>query len=540
MRAGLLGWGGMMPRGSQLFASCLLFVWTADSSWLQARPVQSLGARYNDAIQQFQAGNFSEACGRAARIVEENPNYYAVYNLLGLCQTQDGNFDSAAVHFRMSIQLNPRFVDARVNLAVNRAHRGDLQEGMRQFSEALKLEPANLTALFNLGKLQLLARRTDEAVKHLLQASKLAQKDVAIRLSLAEAYLASSRKEAAKEVVAKILRERHPANVNLSAAVLALGAGDETLGRQGLQKALQGDVQIEAKVLGLARKASEEKRYDLSWTLLAAVESTGGTSPEWNALQGYNHYKLGDPEKALVLLQRAVNLEPTNEDYYLKMGELMLFHNSDHAAQAFFEAGLEVLPNSALLHYGLAVSCLNRNANLKKLQEHVQAALKLQPSFEPALKLLCVALRQQSDWNRLREESDRLIQLHARSPAGYFFKAVSMIEAGPIGGDRSQTGEAAQLLRHSIMLDPEDSEPRVALGKLLIGLDQTAEAISELEKATSLSPDSTEAYFQLAKAYRKAGLEEKYARAISDFKRLEAEQQARGTTGWLALFQVKH
>ncbi|MEW5977339.1 MAG: tetratricopeptide repeat protein [Acidobacteriota bacterium] len=499
-----------------------------------------LEARYNQAIQQFQAGDYATACGTATSLVAENPDYFAVHNLLGLCQTQKGNLDSAAVHFRKSIRLNHKFVDARINLAVNRAQRGELQEGMQQFREVLRLDPANLNALFNLGKLELLAKRADNAVTHLLQASKLAPQDVSIRLSLAQAYLASGQMKEASPLVSSIVQERSPAPLKLSAAMIAFELGDEPLGRQGVQDALEKAPSLAAQVLALARQASQQEKYELSRDLLAAVEPALGSLAEWNALQGYNHYQLGDPEKALLQLQQALKLDPHNESYYLKIGELMLFHNSDQAAQAFFEAGLEVLPNSALLHYGLAVSCLDRNSNLRKLEEHVETALKLQPTFEPALKLLCVALRQQADWGRLHEAADRLIRMNSRSSSGYFYKAVALIGLGPLQDDEGYRQEVGPLLQQAVRLNPNDPEPRIALGKVLIGLDRTAEAIAELETATRLNPDSSEAHFQLARAYRKGDMTEKHAKAIDDFKRLKTAEQAKRSQGWKALFQVQN
>jgi len=322
--------------------------------------------------------------------------------------------------------------------------------------------------------------------------------------------------------------------------VLAAELEDSVLARQGLEKALRSDSKIESEILHFAKRASLQQKYRLVRTLLDVLEQRAPNSPAWNALQGYADYKLGNPELALPRLQRAIELDPRVEDYYLKIGELMLFHNSSEAALAFFEAGVKQLPDSASLHFGLAVCYFAGRRQPEKLREHLDTALKLQPSFEPALSLLCLTLRRDNEWPQLQEAAERLIRLNARSHEGPYYKAISMLERQIAEEDRSLVGKARELLEHSVRLNPHWPDARIALGKLLLNLNEVSAAVQELERAVELSPEETGAYFHLAKAYRREGQHEKSNRALVEFKKLEAKEQERGAAGWKVLFQVSH
>ena len=504
----------------------------------QSVSAQQPSSMYNDAVSLIRSGDFQGGCAKAEELAHSYPSFYAAYNLLGICATQRGDAQRAESFFRKSIELNSKFIDSRNNLAVNLMQRGNRPAAVAQFIGVLKLDPNNVTALYNLGKVELVSGSLGEGIKHLRRAIDLAPDDVQISLTLADALLASREMGPARDLINQIIQRQQNGHVLLSAALLAVQAGEDILAREGLEKAVHGDPNIRGDILGLARMASAQQRYKVVHILLDAVEQSGKDTAEWNALQGYADYKLGEPARALERLRRAIELNPNVEDFYMKIGELMLFHNSGQAAIAFFEAGLKKLPNSSLLHFGLAVSYMADGTKPEAVREHLETALLLQPDFQPALSLLCLTSYREKDWPRLQDAAERLIHLNPRSHEGYYYKAAALVESRSNEKQGSVFEEAKQLLQQSIRLNPDFADSHIALGKLLVKVDQISPAVVEFERSTTLNPESIEAYYLLGKAYQRAGLKEKSIQAFNEFEKLEAKNQQQLAAGWKVLFQV--
>jgi tetratricopeptide (TPR) repeat protein len=79
----------------------------------------------------------------------------------------------------------------------------------------------------------------------------------------------------------------------------------------------------------------------------------------------------------------------------------------------------------------------------------------------------------------------------------------------------------------AVQLAPRLAEAHFLLGAIRLGLDRTEGAIAELETAQRLDPGEARIYFQLSRAYARAGRNEDAARANAAFLRLQ-EQAAAG------------
>ena len=312
---------------------------------LGARAVAAqLSSATREASRRIRSGDFTSGCELAQKAFQESPRSSAALNLFGLCATQKGDVQGAETLFRKSIALDPRFADPRINLAVNLIQRGRKDEALKQFQQVITIVPDNVTALYNLGSIELASHSLPQAVMHLNRAAMLAPADTQISLAYSAALLASGEKEQALVRISRMVQAQADPRVLLGAAVLAARSGDETLARIGIAKAIRAHPDVQTEVLRLARVACNQQDYKASTALLNAIPDAVKENAEWNAISGYVRYKLGDAAKAQAFLQRAIELNPDAEDYYMKMGELMLFHNSYQAAVAYFEQGLKRLP----------------------------------------------------------------------------------------------------------------------------------------------------------------------------------------------------
>jgi tetratricopeptide (TPR) repeat protein len=432
-----------------------------------------------------------------------------------------------------------RKLSNRYNDAIQHFRSGDFGSGCLAADQMMQEHP-NYYGAYNLGGL-CAAKRGDfrQAELHFRKSLFLNPKFVDGRVNLATNLAAQGQGQEAISQFREVI-ELNPSHVTAlyNLGKLELFAGSHQSAVRHLQRAKKlapKDVQVS---LALAKGLSKSQQYADAAAVLDSVQSEGQSSSEWHALRGYADYKLDNPEKALEHLRQAIQMNPRSEDYYLKMGELMLFHRSTDAAKAFFETGLQQLPNSALMHYGLAVCYFVDQSDPKQFEEHLETALKIEPKFEPALSLLCQSFKQNSQWTSLRETAERLLGLNPQAHEGYYYKAVALIQNHPAAPAENSLQEARQLLEEAIRLEPDSVDPRIACGKLLIQLDEIPQAIIQLQRAAALSPDLAETYFHLANAYRRTGERGKRDLALTRFQTLKDQDLEKRAAGWKSLFRV--
>jgi len=82
--------------------------------------------------QHFEQRRYAEAEHYLRKVIEENPRYADVFNMLGVISHVEGKFASAIDNFEQALKINPRYTEATLNLAV-------LYNDLGQYDKAKKL-----------------------------------------------------------------------------------------------------------------------------------------------------------------------------------------------------------------------------------------------------------------------------------------------------------------------------------------------------------------------------------------------------------------
>jgi len=100
------------------------------------------------------------------RAVQEHPDVYQTWFLLGVTQARKRHFDDAIAAFGKVVQLQPELAEPHNNLAVIYNEMGNLTAAVRELEASLKLNPDYVTAHENIGDLyvKLAARSYKEAL----------------------------------------------------------------------------------------------------------------------------------------------------------------------------------------------------------------------------------------------------------------------------------------------------------------------------------------------------------------------------------------
>jgi tetratricopeptide (TPR) repeat protein len=254
--------------------------------------------------------------------------------------------------------------------------------------------------------------------------------------------------------------------------------------------------------LGLAYYKSGD-RVQAAQTLESSqrLKETG----EVGNLLGQVYEDDGQYVKAARALQRAIELDPTNESYRFDFTLELLKHRSFDAAIAEAEKDVGDLPDSLRLRLILGVSYFGRG-NYHNSVEAFLAAAKRFPAAE--LPLYCLA-QAAGVTGEQTDEAQSMVSAYSQDhpvqawPYCYLGQLAAQKGAAEAGGREMEKAEA--LLKKSIALDPSSAESHFQLGNVYSKLTEWPDASREYRKAIELKPSLAEAHYHLAEAYRHLG-----------------------------------
>ena len=225
--------------------------------------------------------------------------------------------------------------------------------------------------------------------------------------------------------------------------------------------------------------------------LSLAVKSNPRDASLWFHL-GVSCTQLGDLDQAIAALERARALAPRQPEPNFDLG-LLYWKTGDLAkAKQAYRAGLALNPKepSALQNYALL---------LMKTGEYKTAIaplIKLEndPSLSAPVRvglIECYLKTKQLD--QADREADELLRVGTSQPADQTKLAGIFLENGA-------TKTAAQLLVHSLKLDPDQDKANATLGIIYFRQKRFDEAAQLLLRAVQLNPDSAEYAMAFAQA----------------------------------------
>jgi tetratricopeptide (TPR) repeat protein len=282
-----------------------------------------------------------------------------------------------------------------------------------------------------------------------------------------------------------------------------------------------------ARLATLAADQIERHRYDEAAMLLRATERPLAEAPSWNNLRGYAEFKLGNASPALHYLQRAVQLDPQNEDYLLDIGEFLASYRAHEEAVRFFEVAAKRMPQSPRVTFGLAVAhiLLNRRDEAQTLLE---ALIGSNPRFEAAYRALGECYEDAGNFKRMVELGRSLQTINPRNALGWYLEGAGLLREGIV--ETTSLEGAMNALGSALRLEPSNARAHFVLARALEESGANQQAVDELEKTLQLDPDHERAHYVLARLYQKAGKREAARREFkrhTEIKKRDSDAQYR-------------
>ena len=110
-------------------------------------------------------GNNTEAAIAFKQVTEINPSYADGYNNLGVTLKELGNLDKAITAFKKAISLKPDYAEAHNNMGNALQDQGKLEKAVVSYKSALSLQPDHAETYYNMGNALQQQAKPDEAIK---------------------------------------------------------------------------------------------------------------------------------------------------------------------------------------------------------------------------------------------------------------------------------------------------------------------------------------------------------------------------------------
>lgn len=404
-----------------------------------------LNARLQRGLSAMHKRDCETALADLRAVVAANLQNVEAHHAIGVCETVLGHPDRATVSFQQVANLQPRSWEAWNNLGANLILVNQPERALGAFRRATALNPKSDSAWFNLGSTLLKLGKNPEAFRALDRARRLLRKDAEI---------------------AKAWRDAAARSQQEAASLIKMG------------------------------------QYQKAKNLLLLVQGPLENSGLWNNLFGYSEFKLNQPESALRHLQKALTLEPHNEDFILDIGEFLIHYQAHNASTAMFEVATEKFAASKRVQLMLAVTYIlsDRRSEAVTLLHHL---IHLHPDYEPAYSALGECREKAKDWEALTSLGEKLQAEQANSATGWYLQGIGLLNIGI--ENQSSVAPAVPVLKHALLLDPTSSRAHFALAKAYL-LDKKHDfAIAELEETVRLDPMHETAHYHLGLSYQRAG-----------------------------------
>jgi tetratricopeptide (TPR) repeat protein len=214
---------------------------------------------------------------------------------------------------------------------------------------------------------------------------------------------------------------------------------------------------------------------------------------------GLSYESLHQADKAVQYLKEAIELDPSQENSYLALADLLEQSQKYSDAVSVLDQGRANVPGSLAILLPLGVD-LVRAERYKEGAAVLRLVLEKAPETEQAYISIADASRKMGD---TAQEITALRTL-ARYKPGYPMIHV-LIARAMLNQDPVQYPKVLDELSLAAKSAPTDPDVFFLRGKAYVALGRYNEALSALQRSIELRPLEPSPYYQLARVYQKLG-----------------------------------
>lgn len=469
-----------------------------DSQALMAKAAKHPGANYIRGLLQYEAGNYDEAIAALSVTEPAFKQYPLSLFFLASANLNKGNMEAAINQADRFHKSNPNSVQGRKLLAMIRMQQGDFASVQSLLEPVLVNDPDDIDAL-NLASNALLQEgKTSEAIELLGRVATL-QPDSA------------------------------EAKVRLGAGLLMDGKGDDAL--QPIQAALKMDPNTPMADMLLVLNYLKKKDYPAA---IAAAKSYQQREPENVApynLLGRVFQEAGKPDQARKAFQGALALDSADQGANTYLAEMALAENDLVSARNYYKTILAANTSSHQALIQLA-SLDSREGKERAMVDRLETAMAVAPAaLEPRVILARYYLAKDkpaqvpplfTTLDTAQQQTPQVLQLMAlsqlatKNASAAQFSLEQLLKVAPdsaqirhllamAAAEQGKSERMLEELQRSLELDENYFPARLALAKLALATNDTAQFEQQIVKLAEEAPDNPEVLLMQAAAAQRAG-----------------------------------
>jgi tetratricopeptide (TPR) repeat protein len=289
-----------------------------------------------------------------------------------------------------------------------------------------------------------------------------------------------------------------------------------------LQKAFQIDPRNAENEVELAQACEELGDLSQAREHVQRLLKTGGNAPE-HRLAGEIDEKSGDPLAAVHEFERAVTMDPSEQNYF-EWGSELLIHRAVWQAKEVFEQGVNVYPSSARLLTALGAALFAGALYDEAALRLCEASDLIPDEPEPYLFMGKVEIATPNPPPCVEEKLTRFAQREPDNSRANYYLAMAIWKQSGQEIDEETTRKIETMLTKSVTIDPKFCDPYVQLGNLKSQHKDFAEAAELYAKAIQADPQSSEAHYRLGLAYDRLGERAKAQREFQLHEDIEKQR----------------
>ena len=226
------------------------------------------------------------------------------------------------------------------------------------------------------------------------------------------------------------------------------------------------------------------------------------------------HSARGESAEAILLLRRAVQLDPQDPVIHYDLGNSLARQGRLDQATASYQQALSLKPEYAAAHYNLA-SVRSAAGHHEEAEELMARALEADSGYQPAHKALAQLRERRGDYDGAIEALEVAVgirpdDVEARNLLGYLL------------GKQGRRSAAEVVLRRTLQIDSTHADTWAHLGALQLAAKDFASARQHLEMAIQFNMHHTKAHFDLANCLMRLGQKESGRKVMRRFEMLRS------------------
>ena len=510
-------------------------------------------------LANSELGRDKEAENSFREVIRLAPTSAMGYTNLGVLLSKVGHHEDAAAAFREAQTLDPKNFTALLGLgtSLERLHKsaeaviyvqrawdvrpGDFQAG---YELALALREAKQSGAANKIMNQIAAPSDPEsAVKYYSLAGVLAEdlkefgvasgfyrRAYAMDSDSYEIYVALVRStlsvgaDPSKEVLPSPPQDLSASQeLALGALLSSAGAYEQAIPR--FKEALRLDPTNDSATSNLAQAYKSVGKTSAAIDLIRATIKERQSGALYNMLGGL-HEESGEYMEAVQSFQRAVELDPNNEQYYFDLGMEYLSHFTFGPAGEVYRVGAQKFPRSSRQFLGLAFS----HYAVREYAEAADAfttALEIDPESPAVFQAWKTVLSflATKDWEAQLPRLNRMAVAHPQNAELNFAYGAALFRLEVSKGQEGAFDRPQTFLEKSVQLQPDLPEAHLELGALYAARKQDDKAVVEYLEAIRQDPKSDVAHYRLGQVYRDMNKMELATQELDRYQELSRQHQ---------------